>query len=130
MGFPFKNQTGWRCHILFSASGRLLLISFASKLQITLSPFARALLYACVSLFIATFILYDFTSWLLKQILQWFLLSAETVVLIRLFWPVENLRNQIREQLCNLPGSNHYRPLFSLRATYWLKSWSEEFLLF
>ena len=52
MGFPSRNQTGWACQTLFSASGSARSISSASLRQIARSPGVCALLYFFVSGFI------------------------------------------------------------------------------
>src|SRR5690606_30032462 len=48
MGFPSRNQTGWRCQILFSASGSFDEIAVASRPQISCSAADRPALYSFV----------------------------------------------------------------------------------
>lgn len=57
MGLPSKNQTGCACQILFSASGKWVLISLASRLQIFLLVGDWVELYIRMGLFIWVFIL-------------------------------------------------------------------------
>src|SRR5690606_22428245 len=52
IGLPSRNQTGCRCQILLSASGRLLLITLYRRSQMALSSIDCALWYAWISLFI------------------------------------------------------------------------------